>query len=167
MLDKVKELLNKSKQPSSVADNSPIPELVQENGSQVVRCFVEESKELSENANFPVKAKANLEVLIKNLHQIKLELLSFENQAKIERMLSKEIPEVVEVYFSLPKVHAVSVVLENGKTAKETLIEQFRDYANRVETMWTEAIENQSKAMVNQEKMKYKTQEPKKDFFDL
>lgn len=167
MLDKLKELLSDNRvQPNLESDNAPSIN-PQVNSSQVVQYFIEQSKELSDNANFPIKAKTNLELLIRNLSQVKMDLLSIEHQAKIERMLSREIPEVVEIYFSLPKVHAVSVVLENGKTAKETLIEQFRDYANRVETMWTEAVENQSKAMVNQEKMKHKTQEPKKDFFDL
>lgn len=161
MLDKLKELL-KNKETSNKSANN-----IKDNSNEIIQTFIESSKELTDNANFPAKAKLNLEILVKNLNEVKMDLLTIENQAKIERLLSKEIPEVVDLYFSLPKVHAVSVVLENGKTAKETLIEQFYEYSKRVQDMWTQAIENQSKAIVNQEKMKYKTQEPKKDFFDL
>lgn len=164
MLEQFKDLLSKMK-----AD--PAKTVVSSNessiDSEIIKLFIEQSKELSEHANFPVKAKANLEQLILNLRQLKMPLMSIENQAKIERILSKEIPQVVDLYFSIPKAHAVSVILENGKTAKDTLIEQFRDYAKKVEQMLQDTLEQQSQAMVQQEKMKNKVQAPKIDFFDM
>lgn len=135
--------------------------------SEIIKLFIVQSKELSDNPNFPVKAKANLDQLILNLRQLKMPLMSIENQANVERILSKEIPNVVDLYFSIPKAHAVSVILENGKTAKDTLIEQFRDYAKKIEQMLQDTLEQQSQAMVQQEKVKNKVQAPKIDFFDM
>lgn len=73
----------------------------------------------------------------------------------------------METYFSLPKAHAVSVILDNGKTAKQTLIDQFSQYANLISNTWQEAIELQSKALTQNDKINQKVSAPKKDFFDL
>ena len=164
MLEQFKDLLTKLKDAPAQAVVASTHGSIE---SEIVKLFIDQSKELSDNPNFPVKAKANLDQLILNLRQLNMSLMSIENQARVERILSKEIPNVVDLYFSIPKAHAVSVILENGRTAKDTLIEQFRDYAKKVEQMLQDTLEQQSQAMVQQEKIKNKVQKPKIDFFDM
>lgn len=135
--------------------------------NDLIQLFIEQSKVLNDNPDFPQKAKPQLENIIFNINQIDMMKLPIEVQVKIERILSKDIPFAVETYFSLPKAHAVSVILENGKTAKQTLIDQFAQYANLLSSTWQEAIEMQSKMVVQNEKINNKVSAPKKDFFDL
>lgn len=139
----------------------------QKQDNELIVLFVEQAKILSDNPDFPQKAKPHLENIVFNIKQIDMTKLPIEIQVKIERILSKDIPFAVENYFSLPKAHAVSVILENGKTAKQTVIDQFGQYANLLSNVWQEAIELQSKAIVQNEKINHKVQAPKKDFFDL
>lgn len=135
--------------------------------NDLIQLFIEQAKILNDNPDFPQKAKPQLENIVFNIKQIDMMKLPIEVQVKIERILSKDIPFAVETYFSLPKAHAVSVILENGKTAKQTLIDQFSQYATLLSNTWQEAIEMQSKMVVQNEKINNKVSTPKKDFFDL
>lgn len=139
----------------------------QKHENELISLFIEQAKVLADNPDFPQKAKPHLESIVFNIKQIDMIKLPIEIQVKIERILSKDIPVAVESYFSLPKAHAVSVMLDNGKTAKQTLIDQFGQYANLLSNTWQEAIELQSKLIVQNEKINHKVQAPKKDFFDL
>lgn len=146
--------------------STPVVE-AQKHENELIQLFIEQAKILADNPEFPQKAKPHLESVVFNIKQIDMMKLPIEIQVKIERILSKDIPFAVENYFALPKAHAVSVILENGKTAKQTLIDQFGQYANLLSTTWQEAIEMQSKMIVQNEKINHKVQVPKKDFFDL
>ncbi len=146
--------------------STPVVE-AQKHENELIQLFIEQAKLLGDNPEFPPKAKPHLENVVFNIKQIDMMKLPIEMQVKIERILSKDIPFAVETYFSLPKAHAVSVILENGKTAKQTLIDQFAQYANLLSTTWQEAIEHQSKMVIQNEKINNKVSAPKKDFFDL
>lgn len=146
--------------------STPVVE-AEQHENELIALFIEQAQVISDNPDFPQKAKPHLETVVFNIKQIDMMKLPIEIQVKIERILSKDIPSAVENYFSLPKAHAVSVILDNGKTAKQTLIDQFAQYANLLSTTWQEAIEMQSKMIVQNEKINHKVQAPKKDFFDL
>lgn len=135
--------------------------------NELIELFIVQAHILIDNADMPQRAKPHLENIIFNIKQIDMMKLPIDIQVKIERILSKDIPIAVETYFSLPKAHAVSVILENGKTAKQTLIDQFAQYANLLSATWQEAIEQNSKMLVQNEKINHKVSTPKKDFFDL
>ena len=139
----------------------------QKHENELIQIFIEQAKILGDNPDFPPKAKPHLENIVFNIKQIDMIKLPIETQVKLERILSKDIPIAVETYFSLPKAHAVSVILENGKTAKQTLIDQFGQYANLLSNTWQDAINQQSKILVQNEKINNKVSAPKKDFFDL
>lgn len=145
---------------ASLSDN-------QKHENDLIHLFIEQAQILNDNPDFPQKAKPQLENIVFNIKQIDMMKLPIEVQVKIERILSKDIPFSVETYFSLPKAHAVSVILENGKTAKQTLIDQFAQYANLLSSTWQEAIEMQAKMVVQNEKINNKVSVPKKDFYDL
>lgn len=140
---------------------------VQKHENELISLFIEQAKILIDNIDFPQKAKPHIDNIVFNIQQIDMMKLPIDIQVKIERILSKDIPFSVETYFSLPKAHAVSVILDNGKTAKQTLIDQFSQYAHLLSSTWQEAIEQQSKMIVQNEKINHKVSIPKKDFFDL
>lgn len=151
---------------TTVAQNQS-PNNQTKNENQLIQVFIDQSKELLEHPDLPIKAKPQIENIIFNIKQIDMRSLCIDTQVKIERILSKDIPFATQTYFSLPKAHAVSVILENGKTAKQTLIDQFAQYSQLLSTTIQESIEQQSKQVVINEKIIHKTSTPKKDFFDL
>lgn len=167
MFDKIKSLIGSLEKSPTPVENIKKVEGSSKSNKPIYDLFEQQAQELFTHENFPIKAKTYLTELINTLKQIDIDLLTIEQQAKIERILGKEIPEVSEIYFSLPKVHAVSVILDSGKTAKQMLIDQFAEFAKKVDLMWQEAVENQSKAMIQKDKIKAIAQQPKKDFFDL
>lgn len=140
---------------------------VQKHENELIELFIQQSAVISENPDLPQKVKHQLDNIVFNLKQIDMMKLPIDIQVKIERILTKDIPFALETYFSLPKAHAVSVILDNGKTAKQTLIDQFSQYANLISNTWQEAIELQSKALTQNDKINQKVSTPKKDFFDL
>ena len=133
----------------------------------MIELFIQQSSIISENPDLPQKVKPQLDNIVFNLKQIDMMKLPIDIQVKIERILTKDIPFALETYFSLPKAHAVSVILDNGKTAKQTLIDQFAQYASLISNTWQEAVELQSKALTQNDKINQKVSAPKKDFFDL
>lgn len=140
---------------------------IQKHENELIELFIQQSAVISENPDLPQKVKPQLDNIVFNLKQIDMMKLPIDIQVKIERILTKDIPFALETYFSLPKAHAVSVILDNGKTAKQTLIDQFSQYANLISNTWQEAIELQSKALTQNDKINQKVSAPKKDFFDL
>lgn len=140
---------------------------VQKHENELIDLFIQQSSIISENPDLPQKVKPQLDNIVFNLKQIDMMKLPIDIQVKIERILTKDIPFALETYFSLPKAHAVSVILDNGKTAKQTLIDQFSQYANLISNTWQEAVELQSKALTQNDKINQKVSTPKKDFFDL
>ena len=140
---------------------------IQKHENELIELFIQQSAVISENPDLPQKVKPQLDNIVFNLKQIDMMKLPIDIQVKIERILTKDIPFALETYFSLPKAHAVSVILDNGKTAKQTLIDQFSQYANLISNTWQEAIELQSKALTQNDKINQKISAPKKDFFDL
>lgn len=140
---------------------------IQKHENELIELFIQQSSVISENPDLPQKVKPQLDNIVFNLKQIDMMKLPIDIQVKIERILTKDIPFALETYFSLPKAHAVSVILDNGKTAKQTLIDQFSQYANLISNTWQEAIELQSKALTQNDKINQKVSTPKKDFFDL
>ena len=138
-----------------------------ENNNELIQLFTEQAKELLLNTDLPQKLKPQIESIIFHINEIEMISLPIETQVKIERILSKDIPAAVESYLSLPKAHAVSVILENGKTAKQTLIDQFAKYSDLLLFTLQEAVDHNSKMLVENEKINVKVNVVKKDFFDL
>jgi hypothetical protein len=133
--------------------------------NELFNLFYEQVNIINSNENIPQKVKISLEKLIIVLKSIDMMRISIEGQSQIEKILSREIPYQIENYLILPKAHAVSILLENGKTAKQTLIDVINKDCKLIEDTWNEAVEKHVQNLVNKEKSKKET--IKKDFFDL
>lgn len=163
MLGKIKEFLSQSVDNSLEvkSDTSMTSE------QKIIDDFGAYCRNWVNNENFPKKSHTTLEDIHKNLKEIDFNALSLEDFATIKRYLEKDIPQMVELYFSLPKAHAVSFILENGKTAKQNLMEQLCEYASKISLLWTQAVENKTKLLMQKQKNAFVPQAKKIDFFDL
>ena len=85
----------------------------------------------------------------------------------IRKIIEKDIPVMVELYMSLPKAHAVSFILENGKTSKDTFILKLNDYHKKISEIWSLAVEEKTKLLLQRQKKVIGPVAVKKDFFDL
>jgi hypothetical protein len=162
MFEQLKNLAKNSQEiPITTTNNSKKHE------NELINNFMEQVHVLVKNPDLPKNCKSHLETILFDIKQIDMIKLPIETQVKIERILSKDIPFAIDTYFSLPKAHAVSVILDNGKTAKQTLIDQLFQYVNLLSTTLQDSIEAQTQALVKIEKIDHKLATPKKDFFDL
>ncbi len=125
--------------------------------------FMEQSEDLMNHALFPAKAKSVLSSLNHQLSQIDIMKLSIDNQFKIERTITQEIPHAVDSYFSIPRAHAVSVVIKDGKTAKDIFIEKFEEFDKKLKNIIQDSIDEKTKKLME----KPKEYHAKKDFYDL
>ncbi len=128
-----------------------------------INLFTEQSDELMNHPSFPNKAKHALSSILHQISQIDMMKLNIDNQFKIEKILSKDIPYSVDAYFSIPKAHAVSVVIKEGKTAKDIFIDQFFKFEQDLKDIVQKSIEDQTKKLME----KPKEFIAKKDFYDL
>lgn len=137
------------------------------NNLELVDIFISQVNTLYSHPDFPQKAKTHLDSIIFQLKSLKLASVSIDSQVKIENILSRDIPNSIDAYFSLPKAHAVSVVLDNGKTAKQSLIDQFFSFSQLLSDTIQKDIEEKSNLIVRNESINLKLSSLKKDFFEL
>ena len=133
---------------------------------KVINNFISFVDKQEENSELPKKSIHHLKDLAKIVTEMNFNDLSLDDQARIRRMMEKEVPHMFEVYISLPKAHAVSVKLENGKTSKENLVDNIHELYNKYHTLWTQAVEIKTKQLMAKNNAHQKT-ERKIDFFDL
>lgn len=135
--------------------------------NSMVNSFLNYANELLNDSNFPQKAAAFLKTITENIPNLDFSKLTLEKQLQIENILSVQIPSVSQHYFSIPKAHAVSVIIDNGKTAKQILIDQFSKFNDIINSALQEIIQNNAKKLVENVKHPDLVKKPKKDFFDL
>lgn len=132
----------------------------------IIEDFAAYIQKMSEDANVPKKALAHLTDLLNLAKNIKFDDMTLDNQSLVRRIIQIDSKELLEVYLSLPKAHAVSVVLENGKTAKQTVIDNVLGLYNRVNKICTETVEQKTELLLKKQKISQLKQQ-RKDFFDL
>jgi hypothetical protein len=132
----------------------------------IIEDFAAYIQTMSQDANVPKKALAHLTDLLNLAKNIKFDDMTLDNQSLVRRIIQVDSKQLLEVYLSLPKAHAVSVVLENGKTAKQTVIDNVLGLYNRVNQIVTETIEQKTELLLKKQKIA-QLKEQRKDFFDL
>ena len=121
---------------------------------------------ISLGSSVPQKATYHLNELSRLLRGLNFNDYSLEVQSEMRKMIEVDIKIMISTYLSIPKAHAVSVVLENGRTAKDMLIENLSKMNNRIDFFYNQMVEEKSKFLLQKEKIS-KAVERKKDFFDL
>jgi hypothetical protein len=121
----------------------------------------------SSHANFPKRVQEPLDKILATLHSVDFEAIDLPEQSLIKKIIDREIPQNIDAYLSLPKAHAVSVILENGKTSKDNLIEKMFSFSQQINLIWDRAVEEKTKQLMKQQKKTVEIHEAKKDFFDL
>lgn len=119
------------------------------------------------NIDFPIGAKSSLNEIMRLIKDINFQDLNFEKQSDIRRILEKDILDICTNYLSVPKAHAVSFILQNGKTLKATLIEQLGQYQHQINVIWNEAVTEKTNMILKGQKTNKDAQSKKRDFFDM
>lgn len=167
MLQKFKEFLTSTgEQIQSLTEGSNTTVIPKSAEEKIIDNFETYIFELESNTDSPKKMVQNLKDILVLVKDIKFNDMELEDQSLVRRILESDTKIMVDVYFSLPKAHAVSVVLENGKTAKETLIENTRNLYNKINQIWIDSVNKKTEALLKKQKVAQKM-ERKKDFFDL
>ncbi len=121
---------------------------------------------LTQDENVPKKAIAHLNDILNLVKTVNFDDMTLENQSLVRRILEIDAKQLLDVYLSLPKAHAVSVVLENGKTAKQTVIDNVYGLHNKINEINTQTIEQKTEKLLKKQKISQMKQQ-RKDFFDL
>lgn len=132
-----------------------------------VETFLMKSRLYRNDSEFPKAGKDILSRMEAILSGMDFSVVSTEDLAKLERGISIEIPKAAQAYFAIPKAHAVSVVLENGKTAKQTFVDQLGVWSEWVAKLGDEAVSAKTKALLEQHDVARKVEAKKIDFFDM
>lgn len=135
--------------------------------TRIIRGFEEAVNQWLANPDFPKRMHDPLHNILKTVKEIEFEAITMPEQILIHKIMDTEIPEMVRLYLSLPKGHAVSFILENGKTSKDTMIEKGHSYHKKISDIWQHAVEEKTRQLVKQQKKEITITAQKKDFFDL
>lgn len=164
MLNKIKDFISQK----SAELVAPAPLVVAQTSEQkVITQFQNFTDEMRLHDNFPKRGIQSLENIFKTLSEMDSQTISLQEQVLIRKIVERDIPQMVELYLSLPKAHAVSFILENGKTSKDTLIYKLITTAKQVENIWELAVVEKTNLLIKKQKAVSKTALVKKDFFDL
>lgn len=168
MFNQIKDFIYKNNREQQLP-NLPEPLQVQELRSEdkVINNFRKFTENMKVHENFPQRGIKSLEEIIRIISEIDYDAIEFENQALIRKIIEKDIPEMVDIYLSLPKAHAVSFIIENGKTSKDTLLEKLIKIARQIDNIWQTAVIKKTEHLIKKNKNVSKHQEAKKDFFDM
>lgn len=163
MLNKLKNFIN---QKTNEIQSAPV--VVQETQEKkIVNSFNTFVQDMKVHDGFPKKGIQFLEDILKVLYEMDTQTISLQEQANIRKIVEKEIPHMVELYFSVPKAHAVSFILENGKTSKDTLIDKLSKLSKQISDIWDNAVIEKTNLLVKKQKEISKPKVAKKDFFDM
>lgn len=132
----------------------------------IIEDFAAYIQNVIKNENVPKKAITHLNDLLTLARSINFDDMTLDNQSLVRRIIEIDSKQLLEVYLSLPKAHAVSVVLENGKTAKQTVIDNILGLYNRVNQICAETIEQKTELLLKKQKIS-QLKEQRKDFFDM
>ena len=152
---------------SSSHEHSSLSNAPQTPEQKIIHSFEDFSASLISNDNFPRKSHETLNSIVKVLKEIDFQTINLPDQALIRKIIEKDVPAIVELYMSLPKAHAVSFILENGKTSKDTFILKLNDYQKKISEIWSVAVEEKTKLLLQRQKKSIGPLAVKKDFFDL
>lgn len=163
MLNKIKDFISQKS-----AELDPIPIVIAQTSEQkVIMQFQNFTDETRLHDNFPKRGIQSLENILKTLSEMDSKTISLQEQVLIRKIVERDIPQMVELYLSLPKAHAVSFILENGKTSKDTLIDKLTTIAKQVESIWEVIVLEKTNLLIKKQKTVSQTAVVKKDFFDL
>lgn len=129
-----------------------------DNFNEIVHSF-------EQNADIPNKVKDSLRYIVKMID--KINFTNVEEDSKLDCYLLKDIPNIIKQYLRIPKVQAVSMVMENNKTAKEVLVENIESYKNKIHILIEEFSNQQQENLLKIEKINEIKSEIKQDFFDI
>ena len=164
MFEKIIEFISK-KNINVKSISSPI---ILETGEQkIINDFIRLTEEMKVNEKFPQRGIQSLEFILKILIEINYDSIEFEEQSLIRKIIEKEIPQMIDIYLSLPKAHAVSIILENGKTSKDTLLNKLITLSKQLEKIWDATVLEKTQELVKKEKNISKISVIKKDFFEM
>jgi hypothetical protein len=166
MLQKFKEFINaKNEQIQGLGNPSPTP--VQKTAEMIIiEEYAAYIQALTQNENVPKKVFEHMNSILTLVKQINFDDMTLDNQSLVRRIISIDVRQLMEVYLSLPKAHAVSVILENGKTAKQTVADNVLNLYNKINHICTETIEQKTELLLKKQKIA-ELKEKRKDFFDL
>lgn len=163
MLNKIKNLiLQKANEIQAIA---PTVEPTQE--EKIIQAYTAFVNEMKIHDGFPKKGVAFLEDVLKTIQEMDSQTIGLQEQATIRKIVEKDIPQMVDLYLSLPKAHAVSFILENGKTSKDTLIDKLASQAKQVAHIWDNAVVEKTNLLLKKQKAVTQPASVKKDFFDM
>lgn len=167
MLNKLKDFIYQKANEISIPSITPIAPVVQTSEQKIISQFEKFYIKMQTHENFPKGGIQSLESILRTLKEIDSQTVSIQEQALIRKIVEKDLPSMVELYFSLPKAHAVSFILENGKTSKQTLIDKLISLTKQVNTIWDESVVEKTALLLKKQKATSQPLITKKDFFDL
>lgn len=163
MLDRLKTFFWGTENPTPVEPPAPS---MSDDAMMLIK-FSHKIEVLANNSDFPKRAIEALESLYQTIKQVDLKSLDIREQFNIKKMLETDIPQMLEIYCSLPKAYAVSYILENGKTSKDTLIEQICVFNKKISNMNDDILTSRANQLLKQQKTIDISHKKEKDFFDL
>jgi hypothetical protein len=153
--------------PASTTNNSSNQSTAPKSAEMIIiENFSSYIQTLTQDENVPKKAINHLTEILNLVKTINFDDMTLENQSLVRRILELDAHQLLDVYLSLPKAHAVSVVLENGKTAKQTVIDNVFGLYNKINEINTQTIEQKTEKLLKKQKVSQMKQQ-RKDFFDL
>lgn len=168
MLNKIKNLIIQKTNEIQATVASPIVPIVEQTQEQqVIHNFTAFISEMKAHDGFPKKGITFLEDILKTIQEMDSQTIGLQEQATIRKIVEKDIPQMIELYLSLPKAHAVSFILENGKTSKDTLIDKLSSQAKQVSHIWDNAVVEKTNLLLKKQKATTQPAAIKKDFFDM
>ncbi len=165
MLNKIKDFI--SQKSTEITAPTPVVVPVETSEQKVITQFEKFTEEMKAHENFPKRGTQSLDNILKTLNEMDSETIGLQEQVLIRKIVERDIPQMVELYLSLPKAHAVSFILENGKTSKDTLIDKLITTAKQVENIWEIAVVEKTNLLIKKQKAVSKPSVAKKDFFDM
>jgi len=152
---------------NSNTDNSSDQSTAQKSAEMIIiENFANYIQNLTQDENVPKKAIGHLNDILNLVKTINFDDMTLENQSLVRRILELDVHQLLDVYLSLPKAHAVSMVLENGKTAKQTVIDNVYGLHQKINEINAETIEQKTAKLLKKQKVSQMKQQ-RKDFFDL
>ena len=162
MFNKIKDFI------SNVAnDVIPEPTIEDSQEKKIINNFERFIDEMRVHDNFPKKGIAFLENILQTINEMQEQNIGLQEQVTIRKIVEQDITQVVNIYLSLPKAHAVSFILENGKTAKDTLIEKLSSQEKQISSIWEETVIEATNQLIKKQKATTRVAVAKVDFFDL
>jgi hypothetical protein len=165
MLNKIKDFI--SQKSTELTSPAPVVIVPETSEQKVITQFQKFTEEMRVHESFPKRGIQSLENILKTLSEMDSQTIALQEQVLIRKIVERDIPQMVELYFSLPKAHAVSFILENGKTSKDTLIDKLITTAKQVENIWELAVVEKTNLLIKKQKTVSQPSVAKKDFFDM